>query len=94
MEAENQERTIMEFEGIDSWNRPIFKVPGTKMRFGSTEILFNQSAGKTEVLEGLQLSDLCYFGNSFDCEPIAGFNLGESNIIHMKSGRVLKLFLK
>ena len=56
------------FEGIDSFNRPIF-ISFKDMRYGSTNILFNYSATKKEVLEKISEKDLIWFGNEFDCEP-------------------------
>lgn len=56
----------IKFEGIDSWDRPIFKDIDSEERYGSTGILCNT---KKEV-EAITVFDLCYFGNSFGCEPM------------------------
>lgn len=61
------EKTKVKFEGIDSWNRPIFKDIESKKRFGSVDVL---CTSKEEVLAKVTEDDLCYFGNSFDCEPM------------------------
>lgn len=62
----------IEFHGIDSWNRPVFKEVGAKRFYGSTCILFDfdDSDKKVEdTFEG-QEEALYYFGKHFDCEPM------------------------
>ena len=55
------------FEGIDSWNRAVFKSINSKERFGSTDKLVNtEDEAKALITE----QDLVYFGNSFGCEPM------------------------
>ena len=60
----------VEFEGIDSWNRPVFKsASGT--RYGSTDMLY--SFGEIDkIREEMRGEHLQYFGRGFDCEPHGG----------------------
>jgi hypothetical protein len=60
----------VKFEGIDSWSRPIFKDVDSSMRFGSVDKLFGGDIKKEEILQLITESDLTYFGNRFDCEPM------------------------
>jgi hypothetical protein len=62
-------KTIVEFEGIDDFNRPVFKSINSKERFGSTDILFPYHATESQVLEKVTEEDLVYFGIYFGCEP-------------------------
>lgn len=62
-------KIIVEFEGIDDFNRPVFKPTYSNERFGSTDILFPYFATEHQVLEKVTEDDLCYFGNTFGCEP-------------------------
>lgn len=62
------------FAGIDGFNRPVFKrvMPkGDRRKFfyGSTYKLFDLIATEAEVLRQIRVDDLCFFGNSFGCEP-------------------------
>jgi len=63
------------FEGIDSWNRPIFKdvsvTDGRKScsRYSAVDILFDRDATAKEVLQQVGNDDLTYHGESFECEP-------------------------
>lgn len=59
----------VKYVGIDSFNRPIFKSLEKKAFYGSTNKLFSYGATEQEVLEKVDENDLCYFGNSFGCEP-------------------------
>lgn len=61
---------LIKFEGIDRFNRPIFKSLDTKSRYGSVDMLFNYNATEEEVLERISEKDLLWFGNSFGCEPM------------------------
>lgn len=65
-------KTKVIFAGVDHWNRPIFKDVNRKEYYGSTDKLFNSdgSTEESEVLEQVTADDLCYFGNSFGCEPM------------------------
>ncbi|MDA0145967.1 hypothetical protein OCT63_17210 [Vibrio sp. RW] len=60
----------VQFVGIDSFNRPIFKSMTDKAHYGSTETLFSYDATESEVLEKVGANDLSYFGSRFDCEPM------------------------
>jgi hypothetical protein len=69
-------KTKVMYEGIDSWNRPVFrelreKTGDTKPknRYGSLDILFPYGESEEEVLKKVEAGHLCYFGNHFDCEP-------------------------
>lgn len=60
------EKEEVRFYGIDSWSRPIFR--STKYPrnfFGSVTKLCNK-----EDIKNIIEFDLCFFGNSFDCEPM------------------------
>ncbi len=60
----------VQFVGVDSFNRPIFKSLTDNAHYGSTEKLFAYDAQETEVLSKINASDLEYFGSSFGCEPM------------------------
>ncbi len=64
----------IKFRGIDSWNRPVYKVVDKNIYFGSVNMLFNYDAGVTEVNEYFRnnLEDLEFFGDHFGCEPHGG----------------------
>ena len=62
---------MVKFRGIDSFNRPVFvSVESPKCFYGSTDILFGYHSTEEEVLSKITEEDLCYFGSSFDCEPM------------------------
>jgi hypothetical protein len=55
------------FYGIDSFGRPVFRsLQHPRNFFGSVDRLCRtpEEANKIEAM------DLCFFGNSFDCEPM------------------------
>ncbi len=62
--------TAIKFEGIDRWNRPIFKSLETKSRYGSVDHLFNDDSTEDDVLAIITEKDLLFFGNNFGCEPM------------------------
>jgi len=62
---------VLKYEGIDEWSRPIFKDENNK-RYGSVCNLMPYGVTKEEVLERVTPFDLCYFGNTFNCEPHGG----------------------
>jgi hypothetical protein len=59
----------LKFEGIDDWNRPIFKDQDNN-RFGNTEILFDWGTSYEEVREKISENNIQYFGDHFGCEPM------------------------
>ena len=61
---------MLVYEGIDSFNRPVFKDENSRARYGSTGKLFDYCASEDEVLLQVTEADLVYFGNSFNCEPM------------------------
>jgi hypothetical protein len=60
----------VQFVGVDSFNRPIFKSMTDKAHYGSTETLFSYDATESEVLAKIDANGLSYFGTRFDCEPM------------------------
>lgn len=60
----------VQFMGIDSFSRPIFKSMTDNALYGSTETLFSSDATESDVLEKVGAIDLTYFGSRFDCEPM------------------------
>ena len=60
----------IKFEGVDSFNRPIFKDINSKDRYGDTDHLFDTEATEGEVLTKINIGDLCFFGKRFGCEPM------------------------
>jgi len=60
---------IVDFHGIDSWNRPVFKSVNGNYFYGSTDILFEYGESREKVLQEVVESNLVYFGTKFDCEP-------------------------
>lgn len=77
---DNQPRNILEssitgihkrqlkFEGIDDWNRPVFKDHNNN-RFGDTENLFKWDSTFEMVTSKISEKHICYFGSTFNCEP-------------------------
>lgn len=60
----------VKFEGIDSWNRPVFRNVDGVSRYGCVDILFHYDVTEEAVLQLINEKDLLWFGNSFDCEPM------------------------
>ena len=62
------------FRGIDSWNRPVYKVVNKGIYFGSVNKLFSDDARAAEVDEYFRanLDELEFFGDHFGCEPHGG----------------------
>lgn len=58
------------FVGIDGWNRPVWKAPDQRAYYGSVNKLFDYSDTEETVLKQVDTYDLCYFGDSFGCEPM------------------------
>ncbi len=73
-------QTFVKFEGIDDFNRPIFKDVNSRNRYGSTFFLFPYWTSEEEVMKKVQEKDLSYFGTSFGCEPM-GTNSGNIKIL-------------
>ena len=69
------------FEGIDYWSRPVFKNIKSKSRYGSLNYLFPDGTSEKEVLEKVSEKDLCFFGNSVDCEPMGDLPIEPLKII-------------
>lgn len=59
----------LKFEGIDDWNRPIFKSKNNE-RYGDVCNLFSWDATFEQVIEKVTIHDICYFGKKFGCEPM------------------------
>ena len=66
----------IKYEGIDDWNRPVFKDINSENRFGSVEILFPYWETEKSVLEKISEKHLCYFGKCFDGDPMGGIVKG------------------
>lgn len=61
----------IKFVGVDSWGKANFKTIQKPYRFfGSVNHLFSDSATAEDVLKEIDEDDMCYFGNSFGCEPM------------------------
>jgi len=61
--------TIVQYYGIDSWNRPVFKAEGRDAYFGSLDKLYGYDTPLEVIQKEITEDDLSYFGNHFDCEP-------------------------
>lgn len=59
----------LKFEGINDWNCPIFKDHNNN-RYGDTENLFKWGSTFEMVIARISEKDICYFGDTFDCEPM------------------------
>lgn len=67
----------LKFEGIDDWNRPVFKKTDSNIRLGDVNKLwtYNELGKKNETLLNYyreNIDALEYFGRSFNCEPHGG----------------------
>lgn len=61
------------FEGIDDFNRPVFKSLDNGNRYGSTDELFSHNAKEKYVLRCMgEIKTLTFFGKRFNCEPLGG----------------------
>jgi len=63
------EKRVLKFEGIDDWNRPVFKDENNN-RFGNVDILFDWGTPGEKVLEKIDETMIQYFGDHFGCEPM------------------------
>lgn len=88
-EARRLMKTIkIEFKGIDSWNRPVFKSLEKPYRYyGSVNALFDDDATEEKVLSELDEDGLVYFGDHFGCEPM-GSNSGNIEIVSKSTVKV------
>lgn len=97
MPSEYTEERTLEFIGLDDWNRPVFRLPGTNLHFGSTNKLFNWEGTNNDMIvkitNVLSLSELEYFGNSFNCEPHGGYLFENKDILTFKSGAIVKVLM-
>ncbi len=59
----------LKFEGIDDWNRPVFKDHNNN-RFGDVDNLFNWGDTFETVTSKISEKHICYFGSTFGCEPM------------------------
>jgi len=59
----------LKFEGIDDWNRPVFKDHNNN-RFGDVDNLFKWGSTFEIVTSKISEKHICYFGSTFGCEPI------------------------
>ena len=63
----------VKFEGIDDFNRPVFKSVNNRNRYGSTDELFSHDAKEKYVLRCMgEIKTLSFFGTRFNCEPTGG----------------------
>ena len=76
-----EEKTIVKikFVGIDDWSRPVYKMVGKQVYFGSTNRLFpDKRFAPNGTIEEINqyfienIEELEYFGRSFNCEPNGG----------------------
>jgi len=71
----------VKYEGIDRFNRPVFKSTTSNERYGSIDILFYKFATLDEIHADVKEKDLVYFGKSKDCEPIGTKPKGQLKIV-------------
>jgi len=63
-----KKKVLLRFRGIDYFNRPIFKEIGKNVFYGCTDKLYPWDVSTVDI--DVKVSDLTFFGNSFDCEPM------------------------
>jgi hypothetical protein len=80
------EKKELKFEGIDHFNRPVFK-DQQNYRYGSVCSLFSFDATYEEVIKKITVFHLCYFGTHFGCEPHGG-------MIEPNNFKIVKEFTK
>lgn len=72
----------VQFYGIDSFGRPVFRsLKFKKNFFGSTDILFDDEATEEEVLAKIKAEDLLFFGSYFGCEPMGVWSMVSLEIV-------------
>lgn len=69
----------LKFKGIDSFNRPVYKVIDKNIYFGSTNVLFpNKEIAPNNTPDEINsyfrdnVEKIEFFGDKFDCEPNGG----------------------
>ena len=71
-------KITLDYQGVDWWNRPIFKVSGLHIDYdifvGSTNHLFNGTDPREKVIEFFENNprELEIMGTEFGCEPHGG----------------------
>lgn len=66
----------LDYKGIDRWNRPCFKVTGSKidspLYVGSVDTLFDYITPRKEVVKYFKKNkqELVIMGKHFGCEPL------------------------
>lgn len=91
--GDNMEKVELKFEGLDMYDRPVFRVPGTRIFYGSTDVLLSERQVLKGHLSKIKLEDLQYFGYSFGCEPEGGPPLHPGKTIKLKDGREIEIVL-
>ena len=88
----------IQFVGIDSWNRPVFKHVKYPLYFGSVAILFpdkekapNNTPEEISEYFKKRIDELEYFGESFDCEPHGGLNKDKVKLNIIAHDRLIKM---
>ena len=84
-----KERNIfIKFEGIDDWNRPVYREVDTLARYGSVNRLFpDKKIAPNNTIEEINdyfrknMKELEFFGHSFNCEPHGGLSDNHTLII-------------
>lgn len=70
----------IKFEGIDNWNRPVFKHVDSSQRYGDVNNLFSYEPNESKFKEFMKLwkedpkKHIEYLGRSFGCEPEGGLS--------------------
>ena len=77
------------YVGTDGFDRPVFKsIDFNRNFFGSTGTLIDSWEPEEEVLKKITEKNLCFFGNSFGCEPM-GTPAGNIQIITREEAKKL-----
>jgi len=67
---ENHKKVFLRYEGIDYFNRPVFKEVNKNNFYGSVTKLYPWNDNGNSISSDIKSEDLIYFGNSFGCEPM------------------------
>jgi Domain of unknown function (DUF3560) len=62
--------TVVTFEGIDRWNRPVFKAIDKSAYYGSVDIIFDDDATEAEVLTKITEDNILYLYNDPEDDPM------------------------